>query len=462
MLIEAPITNDNIKKPRLDATLRELCRFDIHLEARDFRRPPPLFAGLFELLTGRPFETSSNAIVRFATPNAIEEKRRPLVWLRIDTRYGDLASGSGRRIQLGDRLADLSEPVRRALSEGRALLVLDWSHEGRPTFWTSNIRKILHGFGVPPQNTVILTQNIAPPDPPIPGQPDINIVNAHSFIPGIWRLFFGERVRKNEFDAPFGFAAEAPAERSHHYVCMNYEATAARAFLAALLIRQEEPGFLSFRKDQFKRNMPASRAFADELNDVAGFGLHPNPIGLVNDFIAVQRHHKIDADYGTPKELFAFLPTDALSTSTLNIVTEKEMAQPDQQRFAEKTLKAIVAGLPFVVFGNHGTIRILTDSGFDVLDDLVDHSYDEASGPFQRFSAAYEEVARYLARPPGFSAEEHARIKAAAAHNRKVFEGPLFDQWVLSPINQIAALHPANTFAPFTVPENPSLSAGVT
>ncbi|MEM8663098.1 MAG: hypothetical protein AAGF49_03110 [Pseudomonadota bacterium] len=444
MVTKASIRPELLQNEMLGATLQDLTRLDIHLEAKDYRRPPPLLTGIYELLTGNPFAPEGGAQINFHAPDSAPSSapRIPVVWLRIDTRYGDLASGLGRRIELATRLESLSPPVLRSLSEQRALLVLDWSHEGRPTFWTSNIANIVNGFSISPQNVVILTQNLAPHDPPEPGTPDINIINAHAFIAEFWRLFFGEKLRKDEFDAPFGFAASAPPERSHHYVCLNYEASAPRAALAALLRERPQRGFLSFRKNQFRRNMPGSTAFESDLDTISipeNRDLHRQ---LVERFIAARGNHTVDLVSDTPEHARPFLPLEAFRKSMLNIITEKEMALPDQQRFTEKTLKAIIAGLPFVVFGNQGTIRILRDAGFDVLSDFIDHSYDEAPSPAERFDGAFRVVDAFLKRRPGFTPDEHARLQAAAAHNRKIFERPFFQQWVLSPINEIVSRHP--------------------
>ncbi|MEO1103726.1 MAG: hypothetical protein AAFW98_08375 [Pseudomonadota bacterium] len=444
MVTTAMIRPQMLQNELLGATLQNLMSLNIHLEAKDYRRPPPLLAALYELLVGQPFEPEGGAHIQFDAPGVeAPDERQPVVWLRIDTRYGDLASGLGRRIELAGRLESLGAPVLRALSEQRALLVLDWSHEGRPSFWTSNIANIVSNYSIAPHNVVILTQNLAPHEPPEPGAPETGIINAHAFIAQFWRLFFGEKLREGEFDEPFGFAATSPAERSHHYVCLNYEATAPRAALAARLLERRQPGFLSFRKNQFSRNMPGSNAFQTDLDTISlpeHRILHRN---LVERFVAARGNHTIDLLTDTAEGQRPFLPAEAFRRSALNIVTEKEMALPDQQRFTEKTLKAIIAGLPFVVFGNQGTIRILRDAGFDVLSDFITHDYDEAPSPAKRFDGAMRAIDCFLSRRPGFSPEEHARLTAAAEHNRSVFERPFFQEWVLSPINEIAARHPS-------------------
>jgi hypothetical protein len=41
----------------------------------------------------------------------------------------------------------------------------------------------------------------------------------------------------------------------------------------------------------------------------------------------------------------------------------------------EKTWKPVAAGVPFLVFGNPGTISFLKTLGVDTYDDVIDHAY---------------------------------------------------------------------------------------
>lgn len=435
--------------------LAALADLDIHCEALDLRRPPPMLAALYELFVGKPFETYAGAKLTFLPEGPARNAnntRLPVVWMRIDTRYGDLASGSGRRVELPERLDALAEPLKQSLRAGRALLVLDWSHEGRPTFWTRNIRRITDFFGMPAQNIIVLTQNIAAREPSANRQRDLSIVNAHAFIPVFWRMLFGKRVHREETAYRFGFAAAPGTPRTRRYICTNFEATATRALLAARLLKTSEPGYLSFRKDQFRRSLPGSPAFLAELSLVSLHHHFRDNQSQVSAFCTVNRNHQIDLDPLTlPRNVSNFMPIDALRASELQLVTEKEVALPDQRRFTEKTLKAVIAGTPFIVFGNHGIINLLEETGFDVLNDLVDHSYDKAEDPALRFDGAWRSFLTFMERSPGFTPAEQERLVAAAAHNETVFQGNLFDRWVLDPVSEIHALHPLKRRLPCAI-----------
>lgn len=442
--ITATLLPDVEARPDVADAAAALKRLRILTEKRDFGRPPPMLASLYELFTGKAFGRSPGATITFQSadaPNPTSEPLLDLLWLRIDTRYGDLASSTGKRIALRARLDLIPRPFMDALSKGRAMLVLDWSHEGRPTFWRSHIKDIVANYGIPASAVVVLTQNTAPPEPA--GTDDLHIVNAHAFIPVFWRLIFGMPVRRGESPYTFGFAALGDGERTHRYVCANFEATATRALLAARLLDRAEPGHLSFRKDQYRRSMPGSAAFRAEINQVSlQRDKRANHLA-VEGFVGANRNYTIDLPSGThPHQASYFLPADAMRVSELDIVTEHEMGMPNQKRFTEKTLKAVIAGLPFVVFGNQGTIALLEESGLDVLPDFIDHSYDTEPEPASRFDAAWRAVEDWFDREPGFSPAELKRLADAAAHNRSVFETALFHRWVLDPISRLAALHP--------------------
>ena len=68
---------------------------------------------------------------------------------------------------------------------------------------------------------------------------------------------------------------------------------------------------------------------------------------------------------------------DAYSNSVCNIATETTTWWADSNVFlTEKTFKPIAIGMPFFVQASCGSISYLRQQGFDVYDDVLDHSYD--------------------------------------------------------------------------------------
>jgi hypothetical protein len=62
-----------------------------------------------------------------------------------------------------------------------------------------------------------------------------------------------------------------------------------------------------------------------------------------------------------------------LTDSYLHLVTETTVGPGVFT--TEKTWKAIVAGVPFVMWGNPGTMNFLKQQGIDIYDDIIDHKY---------------------------------------------------------------------------------------
>lgn len=59
--------------------------------------------------------------------------------------------------------------------------------------------------------------------------------------------------------------------------------------------------------------------------------------------------------------------------------------------FTEKTLHALLALHPFMIVGHPGTVKYLRDQGFDMFDDILDHSYDLIPDVFQRIDKLFND-----------------------------------------------------------------------
>jgi hypothetical protein len=93
---------------------------------------------------------------------------------------------------------------------------------------------------------------------------------------------------------------------------------------------------------------------------------------------AIRDHYIGDYQRLTNKMPFRnhdFTHEQALWASRLNIVVETYSGD-DVIAFSEKTFTALCVPRPWVLFGGRGSVARLRRLGFDVLDDLVDHSYD--------------------------------------------------------------------------------------
>jgi hypothetical protein len=336
------------------------------------------------------------------------------------------------------------EEVLAALRAGRGLVMIDSSHEGRALHppHVANLHAALAAAGLPPGRVAWVQQNrlLGPHYAAAcaaTGAAPVNIVVAHAHAAGLVRRAMPGGTGTNW---RFGFAVAHDGPRPHRWVCLNYNLRAHRALLAAWLRERPEPGFLSFSVTRRTHLRPAR---ADLLEGAAALD-RADPRGAraaVARLLDAGVHQGSDIDgFANPNERVYSLPAAEVAGAELFIVTETEMAGPGLLRWTEKTLKALGSGLPFVVFGNAGVVAALEALGFDVLRDLVDHGYDARRDHAARFVAARAAVARFLARPPGFTAAELARLRAAAAHNAAVFTDAVLRDALVAPMDEILAL----------------------
>lgn len=105
---------------------------------------------------------------------------------------------------------------------------------------------------------------------------------------------------------------------------------------------------------------------------------------------------KVSPNIGYP--LFATnvnsLPIKFLYSANYHIVIETQII--GDLRFSEKLFKPILSGVPFICFGNFKIINLLRNIGFDLVDDFIDHSYDEIFDPEQRLIRLINEMKRLL------------------------------------------------------------------
>ncbi len=336
--------------------------------------------------------------------------------------------------------------VLEAIRAGRGLMVVDGSNEGRAfravmrAGHVGNLHAGIAAAGLPPDRVVWVQQNrvLAPEYARYcarQGMTPMRVVVAHSHGGALLR----QLVAGPSPGWELGFAVAHDGPRRHRWVCLNYNLRPHRALLVAWLLERPEPGFLSFSVTR------ETHVRVGEARLLAGAaGLDPaDPDGArasVQRLLDARLHHGSDIDgFASPARRVYSLPVEEVAAAELFIVTETEMDGLGLLRWTEKTLKAVGSGLPVVVFGNAGVVAGLEALGFDMLRDLVDHGYDTEAETPARFGAARASVARFLARPPGFTPAELARLREASARNRAVFEGALAQDALVAPIEAIAA-----------------------
>jgi hypothetical protein len=84
-------------------------------------------------------------------------------------------------------------------------------------------------------------------------------------------------------------------------------------------------------------------------------------------------------------------PDTAAMASRLTLVVESYVSD-SVIAFSEKIFRALQTPRPWILFCSPGSVDVLRSAGFDVMDDVVDHSYDEIVNVEQRLQAIITEL----------------------------------------------------------------------
>jgi hypothetical protein len=86
--------------------------------------------------------------------------------------------------------------------------------------------------------------------------------------------------------------------------------------------------------------------------------------------------------------------------------------------FSEKIFRALQLPRPWVLYCSPQSIKYLKHYGFDVLDDCVDHSYDQIVDHEKRLLSMVKQLKLFLNRI--YTESDYARFDQAAVHNRNL------------------------------------------
>lgn len=84
-------------------------------------------------------------------------------------------------------------------------------------------------------------------------------------------------------------------------------------------------------------------------------------------------------------------PDTAAMRSDITLVVESYVSD-SVIAFSEKIFRALQTPRPWILFCSPGSVAVLRETGFDVMDDVVDHSYDKIVNVEQRLQAIITEL----------------------------------------------------------------------
>lgn len=111
--------------------------------------------------------------------------------------------------------------------------------------------------------------------------------------------------------------------------------------------------------------------------------------------------------------------TNLVMTSKFSIILETWFHANHCITFTEKTMRCLQLPRPWLLFSTQHAVKQLREWGFDVLDDIIDHSYDQLETPVQRQLSILEQAERLQDyNIPGMP----QRCKTAAEHNKSLLK----------------------------------------
>ena len=223
--------------------------------------------------------------------------------------------------------------------------------------------------------------------------PDASLIDINTNLSDSETVYYACYFHNEYLDERFNVYDNVPTYR---FSCLNSVPRMHRIILLNELHRQSliNDIQLSFwyttqnhSKNYFSNNnyfLTDKEMYADEFSYFMENVADKCPIllddGAVGD---IQDPNKYTADYS--------IDSIAYKDTALNIITETTVTQ---QFFTEKTFKAIYAKQFFLLLSAPNSIDRLRTFGFDVYDDIIDHSYDKESNLVKRINMIANEIAR--------------------------------------------------------------------
>lgn len=122
-----------------------------------------------------------------------------------------------------------------------------------------------------------------------------------------------------------------------------------------------------------------------------------------------------------PYKNFDMSLEDAIMDSAKSLVIETFFSPNDCISYSEKTWRAVQMPRPTLLFSSQHAVRYLRDWGFDMFDDVVDHSYDAEPDPLVR----QQMILSQLLAPVAYNAD---LFETRAKHNRNLLKS-YQDSW---------------------------------
>ena len=108
-----------------------------------------------------------------------------------------------------------------------------------------------------------------------------------------------------------------------------------------------------------------------------------------------------------------------LKKAGVYIVSETMFNHPSPY-FSEKTVSALLSNRPFIIIGEHGSLRALKQKGYKTFNDMFDESYDNIIDPSSRMESIFELVKDINTRSLDEIKENVLKCQDKLSHNRNL------------------------------------------
>ena len=122
-------------------------------------------------------------------------------------------------------------------------------------------------------------------------------------------------------------------------------------------------------------------------------------------------------DYGDPYNNLTNSLEQSIIDSNISVVLETYISD-DHITFSEKIFRALLLPRPWLLYCSSQSVNYLRRYGVDVLDDYVDHSYDNEIVHSSRLLSIIDQLELYVDRQYDYN--DYARFEQAAEHNRNL------------------------------------------
>lgn len=126
------------------------------------------------------------------------------------------------------------------------------------------------------------------------------------------------------------------------------------------------------------------------------------------------------------QDLLPYNKVDELGTleqvimkTNVSLILETYM-NVDHVVFSEKLFRALQLPRPWILFCSPQSVKLLRYHGFDVLDDYVDHSYDEQYSKYRRMHMLLDQLQTFVDQV--YTRKDYERFEIAAEHNKKLLD----------------------------------------